>query len=201
MARTLGSFGDKTAARIRESAIKLIARHSFDAMSMRDLGAEAGIGAPALYRYFPTKQALLWTLIDEHLEQLMASWAQVASNTSLAETPIQQLDRFVGNHITFHVERRLMTQIANFDLRGLEKANLTAALRKRNVYEKYLKAILREGQASKAFAQGDVELTALAIIQMITSVVIWFRPGEAMPVKGVIEQYQQMVKRLVGAQA
>ena len=43
MARTAGSFGEKTEAAIREAALALIARHGYDAVSMRQLaGDKAG---------------------------------------------------------------------------------------------------------------------------------------------------------------
>ena len=75
MARTAGSDGEKTAAAIREASLTLIARHGYDAVSMRQLGHEVGVQAAALYRYFPTKEDLLFTLLREHMEGLIASWA------------------------------------------------------------------------------------------------------------------------------
>jgi AcrR family transcriptional regulator len=193
MARTAGSSGEKTRSRIREAALKLIARHGFEAMSMRDLGAEAKIGAPALYRYHPTKQALLAALMNEHMDALAAAWAEADAPDA---PPAERLDRFVANHIAFHVERRLATQISNLELRALDKNNLSLVLRKRNDYEKALRNILRAGQERGRFAAGDASLMAMAIIQMITGVVVWFRPDEKLPVSGVIENYQAMVRRL-----
>ena len=195
MGRTAGSSGTKTAAKIRETALVLIARHGFEAVSMRDLGADVGVGAPALYRYFPTKQAMLVDLLHTHLEALAVAWAEADEPKS---DPAERLNRFVANHIAFHVERRLATQVSNLELRALEKDNLTAILRKRNEYEKALRGILRDGQEAGSFRIEDVTLTAMAIIQMITGVVVWFRPDEKMPVAGVIQNYQMMVARLVG---
>jgi AcrR family transcriptional regulator len=193
MGRTAGSTGTKTAAKIRDTAMVLIARHGFEAMSMRDLGAAVGVGAPALYRYYPTKQALLNSLLNTHMDELAAAWAAVNIAGSSA-----RLNAFVANHIAFHVERRMATQISNLELRALDKENLTKILRKRNDYEKELRAILREGQEAGDFNVADVTLTAMAIIQMITGVVVWFRPDEKMPISGVIETYQTLVLRLVG---
>jgi AcrR family transcriptional regulator len=193
MGRTAGSTGTKTAAKIRDTAMVLIARHGFEAMSMRDLGAAVGVGAPALYRYYPTKQALLNSLLNTHMDELAAAWAAVDIAGGSA-----RLNAFVANHIAFHVERRMATQISNLELRALDKENLTKILRKRNDYEKELRAILREGQEAGDFNVADVTLTAMAIIQMITGVVVWFRPDEKMPISGVIETYQTLVLRLVG---
>ena len=195
MARTAGSTGTKTAAKIRETALLLIARHGFEAMSMRDLGAAVGVGAPALYRYHPTKQSLLYTLLNTHLDALAANWAAA---DEAGQNAAVRLNAFVANHIAFHVEHRMSTQVSNLELRALDKENLTMILRKRNDYEKELRAILRDGQETGAFAIADITLTAMAIIQMITGVVVWFRPDEKMPVSGVIENYQILVARLVG---
>lgn len=194
MGRTAGSNGAKTAAKIRETAVTLIAKHGYEAMSMRDLGSAVGVGAPALYRYYPTKQSLLFSLLQTHLEDLAAAWAAACPVSNDAEG---RLNAFVANHIAFHVERRMATQVSNFELRALEKENLTVILRLRNDYEKELRAILRSGQDSGRFAKGDITLTAMAIIQMITGVVVWFRPDEKMPIASVIENYQRLAMKLV----
>ncbi len=55
MARKAGSDGERTEAAVREAAVSLIARLGYEAMSMRQLAAEVGVQAAALYRYFPTK--------------------------------------------------------------------------------------------------------------------------------------------------
>ncbi|MEM7683889.1 MAG: helix-turn-helix domain-containing protein, partial [Pseudomonadota bacterium] len=54
MARRTGSDGTRTRAAIRAAAIRLIARVGYEAVSMRRLAQDVGVGAAALYRYFPT---------------------------------------------------------------------------------------------------------------------------------------------------
>ncbi|MBL8582956.1 MAG: TetR family transcriptional regulator, partial [Rhizobiaceae bacterium] len=48
MARTTGSDGEKTLSAIRDSAAALIARHGYEAMSMRQLAADVGVQPAAL---------------------------------------------------------------------------------------------------------------------------------------------------------
>jgi AcrR family transcriptional regulator len=196
MARTTGSDGERTEAAIREAALKLIARHGYEAMSMRQLGDEVGVQAAALYRYFPNKEELLFTLLRDHMDGLIASW-DVARPA--ARDPLGSLSAFVRNHIGFHVARRHSTHVSNLELRSLSPAKLTAILRMRNTYEKELRQILRDGAETGAFAIDDVGLTAMAIIQMITGVIVWFRPDERLSVEEVAETYHAMTMRLVGA--
>lgn len=196
MARTTGSDGEKTLAAIREAAIELVARYGYEAMSMRRLAARVGVQAAALYRYFPTKEDLLFSLMIEHMEGLLQSWE--AARPSRAD-PVDQLAAFVRNHIGFHIARRHSTHVNNMELRALSRDRLSAILRLRTAYEKELRRILREGMDAERFAVEDVTLTAMAIIQMTTGVIVWFRPDERLSVGEVADTYHDMTMRLVGA--
>jgi AcrR family transcriptional regulator len=198
MARTTGSDGERTEAATREAALSLIARHGYDAVSMRQLAAEVGVQAAALYRYFPTKQDLLFALMREHMEGLHEAWQAVRP---AMPDPTARLSAFVDNHIRFHVARRHSTHVSNMELRSLSKDNLTHILRLRGSYEKELRRILRDGAEAGLFTVDDVGLTAMAIIQMITGVIVWFRPNERLSVEEVAETYLSMTRRLVGADA
>ncbi len=196
MARTAGSDGERTQAAIREAAVDLIARYGYEAVSMRRLAAEVGVQAAALYRYFPTKEDLLFSLMRAHMEALAQSWQ--AARPPAAD-PARELAAFVRNHIGFHIARRHSTHVSNMELRALSHERLSAILRLRGAYEKELRRILREGAESGAFTVGDVALTAMAIIQMMTGVIVWFRPDERLSVDEVADTYHDMTMRLVGA--
>lgn len=196
MARTTGSDGEKTEAAIREAAASLIARHGYDAVSMRHLATEVGVQAAALYRYFTTKEELLFTLMRDHMEGLSQAWDR--ARPAMAD-PAVRLAAFVENHIAFHIERRHSTHVSNMELRSLSPEKLTRILRLRAAYEKELRTILRDGAETGAFDIDDIGLTAMALIQMLTGVIVWFRPGERLSVGGVTATYLSMTMRLVGS--
>ena len=196
MARTAGSDGERTEATIREVAVNLIARFGYEAMSMRQLAAEVGVQAAALYRYFPTKEELLFTLMREHMEGLTNAWEAARP---VSADPAQRLSAYVENHITFHIERRHATHVSNMELRSLSPERLTQILRMRTAYEKELRIILRDGAEAGVFNIEDTGLTAMALIQMMTGVIVWFRPGERLSIAEVTTTYLSMTMRLVGA--
>lgn len=174
----------------------LFARHGYEAVSMRQLAAEVGVQAAALYRYFPTKEDLLYALMTAHMGALAAAWDEARPADDDA---VSGLSAFVDNHVRFHVARRHATHVSNMELRSLSPARLTAILKLRTSYEKELRAILRHGQEQGAFAVDDIGLTAMAIIQMLTGVIVWFRPDERLSVDEVARTYHAMTMRLVGA--
>jgi AcrR family transcriptional regulator len=194
LARTTGSDGERTEAAIRAAALTLIARHGHEAVSMRQLAAQVGVQAAALYRYFPTKEDLLYSLMREHMEKLAAAWEHVRP---AAGDPAARLAAFVKNHIRFHVERRHSTHVSNMELRSLSREKLSAILKLRSAYEKELRQILRDGAEAGRFEVDDFGMTAMAIIQMITGVIVWFRPDERLSVGQVTDTYLKMTMRLV----
>ncbi|MBN9233091.1 MULTISPECIES: TetR/AcrR family transcriptional regulator [Phyllobacteriaceae] len=196
MARTTGSDGGRTQAAIRDAALSLIARHGYEAVSMRQLAAEVGVQAAALYRYFPTKEDLLYTLMQDHMNGLIAAWEGARPATV---DPTARLAAYVENHIAFHIERRSSTHVSNMELRSLAPERLTHILKLRTAYEKELRTILRDGAEKGVFAVDDIGLTAMALIQMMTGVIVWYRPGERLSIDGVTETYLSMTMRLVGA--
>lgn len=198
MARKTGSDGEKTEAAIREAALGLIARFGYEAVSMRQLAAEVGVQAAALYRYFPTKEELLFTLMRKHMEDLLAAWQ---AERPADDDPGERLSAFVRNHIRFHVGRRHSTHVNNMELRSLSRDKLSHVLKMRSAYEKELRQILRDGAEAGRFSVDDTTLTAMAIIQMITGVIVWFRPDERLSVDEVTTTYHKMTMRLVGISA
>lgn len=61
--------GDLRAALIA-SGLELLAEHTADALSLREVARRVGVSATAVYRHFPDKQALLSALAAEGMERL-----------------------------------------------------------------------------------------------------------------------------------
>jgi AcrR family transcriptional regulator len=51
--------------RLYAIAVRLIAHRGYEATTLRDIAKEAGVSAGLLYRYFPSKQAVVIALYDE----------------------------------------------------------------------------------------------------------------------------------------
>lgn len=59
-----GRYGRLSRERVLSSALDVVDRDGLSGLSMRKLGAELGVEAMALYRYAPSKDALLDGLVD-----------------------------------------------------------------------------------------------------------------------------------------
>ena len=195
MARTQGSHSGITGPRVRDAALRLFARHGFAAVSMRQIAAEVGVQAGALYNYTSDKQSLLFEIMQAHMEELLAARAALP-DTGDARAALEQFTRF---HIAFHARRPDEVFIAYMELRNLTQENFARIENLRRAYEAQLEAILTRGVADRFFAVTDAKVTTRAVIAMLTGVNTWFREEGRLSLGDVEEMYWDMVRRAVAA--
>ena len=195
MARTQGSHSDITGPRIREAALGLFARHGYAAVSMRQIAKEVGVQAGALYNYTPDKQSLLFRLMRDHMQDLLAAYKVLEDGGD----PQDALRRFVGFHIRFHLQRPDEVFIAYMELRNLTPDNFAEIEDLRRAYENSLEGILNNGQKVGLFAISDTKIATLAVIAMLNGVMTWYRAGGRLSLDEVEQIYWDMVRRAVTA--
>ena len=195
MARTQGSHSDITGPRIQAAALRLFAQHGYAAVSMRQIAAEVGVQAGALYNYTPDKQSLLFSLMQRHMSELMEAWqADPAVEDALGE-----LERFVRFHIRFHMERPDAVFIAYMELRNLSDENFAVIETMRRNYEDALEAVLKQGVEEGVFRIPDTKIATLAVIAMLNGVMTWYRTGGRLSLQEVETIYWDMVRKAVAA--
>ncbi|WP_295450631.1 TetR/AcrR family transcriptional regulator [uncultured Pseudophaeobacter sp.] len=193
MARTQGSHSGITGPRVRQAALQLFARHGYAAVSMRQIAAEVGVQAGALYNYTPDKQTLLFDLMKTHMDELLAAYDALPDR----EMPYPALKAFTRFHIRFHAERPEEVFIAYMELRSLVPENFTRIETLRRAYEQRLEDILRKGVERGIFAVADPRIAAMALIAMLNGVNTWYRAGGRLSQPEVQDLYWEMVRKSV----
>lgn len=193
MARRTGSHSDITGPRIRAAALKLFARQGFAAVSMRQIAAEVGLQAGALYLYTPDKETLLFDLLRTHMEDLIAAY----DTEAMPDGVLARLDHFVRFHMGRNLDHAEGVFLSYMELRNLGPENFARIEALRRAYEDRLAAILREGQVAGLFRLADVRLATMAIIAMVNGVNTWFRQGGRLSRAEVGAIYVDMVRKAV----
>ena len=193
MARKAGSHADITGPAIRAAALRLFARSGYAAVSMRQIAAEVGVGAGALYLYTPDKQTLLFDLMHDHMTDLLAAWEAVDKG----DGPQEHLQAFVSFHIDFHIDRPDAVFLAYMELRNLSAENFATIEALRRTYEDQLQGILSEGQAAGDFRVEDARVTTMALIAMLAGIHVWYRDGGRLSRDRIQTIYRELVRRTV----
>ena len=193
MARRTGSHSEITGPRIRKAALSLFARSGFAAVSMRQIAAEVGVQAGALYLYTADKETLLFDLLRAHMDELIATYDARA----WPPDPIRRLEGFVRFHILHNLDHADAVFLSYMELRNLGPRNFALIEALRRDYENRLQAILTEGQSQGLFAVPDAKLATMAIIAMLNGVNIWFRETGRLTRADVGDIYWDMVRKAV----
>ena len=195
MARKQGSHSETTGPRVRDAALRLIAREGFAAVSMRQIAGEVGVQAGALYNYTPDKQSLLFDLMRDHMEALLTALRKA----EIGGTPLERLEAFTRFHIRYHLPRRDEVFVSYMELRNLTPENFARIETLRRTYEDALEAILIAGCASGDFRVPDTRVTTLALIALLTGLTNWYREGGRLSMADIEAIYCDMMRKAVAA--
>jgi AcrR family transcriptional regulator len=101
---------------ILSTAAELFAERGFHGVSVADLGAACGISGPALYRHFPSKDAMLAEMLVSISEELLEVGRERVRE---AEDPREALHALVGWHIDFALSNKALIVVQDRDWASL----------------------------------------------------------------------------------
>ncbi|MGH3351384.1 MAG: SACE_7040 family transcriptional regulator [Nocardioides sp.] len=101
---------------ILESAAELFAARGFHGVSVSELGAACGISGPALYKHFPSKDAMLAEMLVSISQELLREGrarVKAASGTSAA------IEALIDWHVDFALRDRALIVVQERDWQSL----------------------------------------------------------------------------------
>jgi AcrR family transcriptional regulator len=101
---------------ILATAAALFAERGFHGVSVADLGAACGISGPALYRHFPSKDAMLAEMLVSISEELLEVGRERVRE---ADEPREALHALVNWHIDFALNNKALIIVQDRDWASL----------------------------------------------------------------------------------
>lgn len=181
---------------IRQTAIKLISRNGYEAMTLRQLAQESGVNSSTLYLYYKGKSELLLTLVLSYLETLSLAWEQCRPDAACAD---QLLRAFVTVHVRHHLLHREEAVLGNMELRSLDKAELTLVRLARLRHLAKLQRILEQGTREGSLHCDEPKLLARTIFMMLVHASAWYQTDGRLSMDDVVEHYCTLVHRMTAA--
>jgi TetR/AcrR family transcriptional regulator, regulator of mycofactocin system len=81
-------------AAIEQAAFRLFEEHGFDATTMDDIADAVGVGRRTLFRYYPSKNDILWGQFDHGLRSFAETFAAMPERLPLAEAVTEAIVAF-----------------------------------------------------------------------------------------------------------
>jgi len=176
---------------IRVAALRHFAQHGYDAASMRQIAADAGITIATLYFHCSTKEQLLFDVLETQMRQLLDGL-----DAALVATPADWSSR-LATAIRFHVQYVTRDE-AGASISSTELRSLTGELRARHqttrdAYERKFRELLEGGIASGEFSSVDVPVIVAGILGIGLAVGRWYRPAGRLTPEEIADEYVRFV--------
>jgi AcrR family transcriptional regulator len=136
----------------------LMLERGFDAITLADIAAAAGVGRTAVYNHFPDKEALLLAYMKHETEEYIASLEEALEGI---DDPVEQMRTYVRRQAQL---KRVYRLSPGPDLRSVVSPATQLRLREHALLlSQVLRRILDAGMAAGVFARQPLDTTATLV--------------------------------------
>jgi len=154
--------GKQRVAELLQAAAAVFAEKGYEAATMTEIAARAGAPIGSLYQFFPVKEALADSLVQNYVAVLVADLQELEARAAELDLPVL-VERLFGLLRSHPDERAAALPLA--DARMDEKTRRTTF---RHMVRKHIAAILR-ARAPSLSQEGARDL-AIVVLQMMKAV-------------------------------
>lgn len=185
-----------TAQRIEKTALDLFYERGFKSTTVREIALACGLTPGALYNHFPSKDALLSSMMMRGHEDLLRRLDEALAKAG--HDPREELQAVARSHALFHTEYQKGARVASQEIDALlepDRSKVTA-LRQRG--RQILVDILERGRRTGLFQIPDTGAVANEILTMGVGISGWFQPEARLSAEEVASLHADLVLRIVG---
>jgi AcrR family transcriptional regulator len=153
---------EDTRARIIDAADVLFRRLGYSKTAVADIAEQLGMSPANVYRFFPSKIAIVQAIAQACLGELKAKIWAVARSRAPAD---QRLEQLVLEILAYHKENNLVEQKVNDIVMVAMEQSWDAILELNQVQHTAVELILRDGIEAGMFEPVDPSETAAVMMQ------------------------------------
>ena len=177
---------------ISDMGAKLFAEKGYHATRMQDIADALDLQKGTLYYYFPAKETLLFTILEEELESAHEQMLKIVTTSAPVITKIELA---IKAHLTiFHRYPDIYT-IYLFE--KLNTINQSAAFKvdeKGRAIELLWRTLLREGiETGELQADVDIGISAKAILGMCNMTLIWYDANGRLSIEETAQKFTHLI--------
>jgi TetR/AcrR family transcriptional repressor of nem operon len=175
MAVTRDKNEPRTAERILDIAERLLQTRGFTNFSYADIAAELGITKASLHYHFPGKGELGQALISRYIERFSDALSRIDQDSADARAKLEAYAELYAD--VLKGKRMCMCGILAAEYQTLPQPMRSAVIRFFDANQKWLSAVLTEGQADHTLTvKGPVDDIAQSILSTLEGAMLVARP-------------------------
>lgn len=182
---------DGVRERILAAAVDLFAAQGYDATSVSQVVAQAGVTKGALYHYFSAKDDLLFEIYHSLLSDQLASLDRIKEQGHDAATTLREIIRSLVETTSDNAKAVQVFSRENSNLAEERWETFRADWRR---YQDTVRAVIREAQDRGEFGTiASPEVISWAIFGVSNSMPTWYRPDGPMKATEIADQLADFV--------
>ena len=149
----------------------LFAYRGYHSTSMREIARELGMNQSSLYHYFTSKQDILFTLMNNAMDDVLAVLEEISSMDLLPEDRLNGVLGFYTHYYAGDQERLIL--LIN-EMNSLNEEYRSILVGKQRQYVRLIKSILKELSGQDKIKQIDPVIATFAFFGMVHYTIKWY---------------------------
>ncbi|USQ85325.1 TetR/AcrR family transcriptional regulator [Streptomyces phaeoluteigriseus] len=189
------SYGPLDLHPILMHAMNAFNEQGYHGTSVREIAGRVGVTVPALYYHYENKQALLATLLETSIKDVLDRCRAAAG-----EAGDDPLARFCGmiESIVLYMAHRRQLAFLDTEIRSLEPQNRARYVALRDYLEHMLLDTVEAGRAQGVFTTPIPADAVRSVLVMCQGVANWFREDGPLTAEEVAERHVLLSLSTVG---
>ena len=161
----------QTHQRILDAALAVFAQSGYEASSVADICAAAGVSKGAFFHHFPTKQAIFLELLEVWLAALDASMETARGETNTVPQAIMQMTGLMSS-VSQSASNYLPVFLEFWTQASHDPAVWQAVIAPYHRYQAYFAGLIQEGVAEGSFKPVNPDLSARTIVGLAVGLLL-----------------------------
>jgi len=174
MARPKGDPGTHVRERVLAAALELFAEQGYDATSVQEVVARAGVTKGGLYHYFAAKEDLLHEIYRPLLTQQLAGLDRILADDM---APAQKLRAVINDLVVSTAENATAAAVFHRESGRVGEEHWQELRSGWRRYQDAVRGLIRQAQADGDFVEvASPEVISWSIFGVAATLATWYRP-------------------------
>jgi AcrR family transcriptional regulator len=168
---------------------RLFAFKGYHSTSMREIAAELGMNQSSLYHYFKSKEDILFKLMNDAIDDVLAILKEICAADLPAEEKLKKVLGFYTSYYAGDQERLIL--LVN-EMNSLDKRHRLILVDKQRQYVHLIKSILKELTGQHKLKKIHPSVAVFAFFGMVHYTIKWYHKNGSVSLDDLADEFVQI---------